>query len=156
MPLFSSSKIQKWEVTEPYLDLHCSLGEGAHYEESTNSLRFVDIKQRKLHTVDLSKGPSSLVTKEFTVPVCFTADIKGVDPTEKIIVGGKNGVYILDRGSGDLKLIKNFCDATGDEERTLRTRCNDGGVDSSGRLWFGTMNDFNFEPPKAEGMHVFI
>lgn len=44
---------------KPYLHLHCGLGEAPYYEESTHTLRFVDIVKEKLHTVDLNKGPSS-------------------------------------------------------------------------------------------------
>lgn len=31
-------------------------------------------------------------------------------------------------------------------------RCNDGAVDSSGRFWVGSMNDFNVEKPTDEGV----
>jgi len=42
--------------------MDCGLGEAPFYEEATHHLRFVDIVNKKLHSVDLAKGPSSLVT----------------------------------------------------------------------------------------------
>ncbi|PVH69261.1 hypothetical protein DL98DRAFT_439425 [Cadophora sp. DSE1049] len=148
--------MQHWAVNEPYLDMHCSLGEGPHYEPSTNCLRFVDIRSRRLHSVNLSSGPSSLTSTEFTIPVSFTADIQGVDPSKTILVGGKSGVYLLDRRSGELQLLKSFHTATVDEKRASRLSCNDGAVDSNGQLWLGTMTDFDLGPPKAEGCLYFI
>lgn len=78
-------------MEEPYLDLQCGLGEAPFYEQATNSLRFVDIKKKQLHTVSLAQGPSSLKTLQLDMPVGVTADIEGVDPTKNILVGGKHG-----------------------------------------------------------------
>lgn len=143
--------MQTWEITEPYLNFHCELGEGPYHEPATNSLRFVDIKANRLHTIDLSEPSNAVKTLQFDVPVSFTANIEGVDPTEKIIVGGKKGVYVLNRKSGNLKVLKSFHDNLDSEKRASRLRCNDGAVDPQGRLWFGTQTDFPHEPPKAEG-----
>jgi sugar lactone lactonase YvrE len=142
------SDIKRWTVTEPYLDIHCSLGEGPFYEADRNTLRFVDIIKRRLHTVDLAAGPESLKTLQFDMPVGVTADIKGVDSSKKILVGGKSGVYLLDRASGKTELLKRFYDT---EEKDERLRSNDGAVDPQGRFWIGTMNDFWVGPPQAEG-----
>ncbi|KAG4432774.1 hypothetical protein IFR05_011739 [Cadophora sp. M221] len=142
------SSYQRWTVTEPYLDLHCSLGEGPYYEEATNHLRFVDIIKRQLHTVDLGVGPKSLKTLQFDMPVGVTADIEGVDPRKKILIGGKSGVYILDRETGKCNLLKRFLDS---EEKDERMRSNDGAIDPQGRFWVGTMNDFWVGEPQAEG-----
>jgi sugar lactone lactonase YvrE len=140
--------IEKWMVAEPYLDIHCGLGEAPYYEAATNTLRFVDIKKKQLHAVDLSLGPQSLTTLQFDMPVGVTADIEGVDPAKMILVGGKSGVYVLDREAGKYKLLKRFYDSEGNDERL---RSNDGAVDPQGRFWIGTMNDFCVGPPKAEG-----
>lgn len=142
--------IQKWKVTEPYLNLHCALGEGPHYEPSTNHLRFVDIKNKRLHTVDLTAGPDSLKTLQLDMPVGVTADIEGIDPSKKILVGGKGGIYVLDRETGNYELLKNFFDNE-DTTRDERLRSNDGAVDPEGRFWQGTMNDFWVGQPQPEG-----
>ena len=42
--------------------MSCGLGEAPFYEPYSGLLRFVDIVKKKLHTVDISEGQSSLVT----------------------------------------------------------------------------------------------
>jgi sugar lactone lactonase YvrE len=137
-----------WAVTEPYLDIHCDLGEGPFYEAERNVLRFVDIKKKRLHTVDLGVGPSSLRTLQLDMPVGVTADIEGVDSSRKILVGGKSGVSVLDRETGKYELLKKYYDS---EEETERMRSNDGAVDPMGRFWVATINDFWYGIPKAQG-----
>ncbi|RDL32081.1 SMP-30 region [Venustampulla echinocandica] len=137
-----------WTVTEPYLNIHCSLGEGPYYEASRNVLRFVDIIQKRVHTVDLSIGPSSLTTLQLDMPVGVTADIEGVDSNKKILIGAKRGLYLLDRATGSYELLKRYHDT---EENDERLRGNDGAVDPQGRFWIGTMNDFWVGPPNPEG-----
>ncbi|KAK6584489.1 hypothetical protein PZA11_002713 [Diplocarpon coronariae] len=139
---------QRWAVTEPYLDLRCALGEAPYFEQSRNRLRFVDIIKKRLHTIDLAAGPASLETLQLDMPVGVTADIEGIDPSRKILVGGKSGVYVLDRETGGCELLKRFYDG---EEKDERLRSNDGAVDPQGRLWIGTMNDFWVGEPQAEG-----
>lgn len=147
-PAVKVPEFQTWTVTEPYLDLKCSLGEGPHYEPTTNNLRFVDIIEKRIHTIDLTAGPDSLTTLQLDMPVGVTQDIEGVDPASKILVGGKRGVYVMDRKTGDYTLIKRFHDS---EENDERLRSNDGAVDAMGRLWIGTMNDFWVGEPQPEG-----
>jgi sugar lactone lactonase YvrE len=143
-----SPEIKTWTVTEPYLDTQCALGEAPYYEPATNTLRFVDVKKKQLHTVDLTAGPASLKTLQLDMPVGVTANIEGVDPQEKILVGGKSGIYILERQTGKYKLLKRYYDT---EENDERLRSNDGTVDPQGRFWVGTMNDFWVGEPQAEG-----
>jgi hypothetical protein len=111
-------------------------------------LRFVDIKKKQLHTVDLTAGPSSLHTLQLDMPVGVTADIEGLDPREKILVGGKSGIYVLDRKTGKHQLLQRFYDTKDQDERL---RSNDGAADPQGRFWIGTMNDFWVGSPKPEG-----
>ena len=143
-----SAEFQTWTVTEPYLDIKCELGEAPYYEPETNTLRFVDIKKKQLHTVDLAIGPTSLKTLQLDMPVGVTANIEGVDPQDRILAGGKSGIYILERKTGKYKLLKRFYDS---EENDERLRSNDGSVDPQGRFWIGTMNDFWVGKPQAEG-----
>jgi sugar lactone lactonase YvrE len=143
-----SAEFKTWSVTEPYLDIKCELGEAPYFEPETNTLRFVDIKKRQLHTVDLTIGPKSLKTLQLDMPVGVTANIEGVDPQDRILAGGKSGIYILERQTGKYKLLKRFYDS---EENDERLRSNDGNVDPQGRFWIGTMNDFWVGTPQAEG-----
>ncbi|KAK8057577.1 hypothetical protein PG996_011514 [Apiospora saccharicola] len=154
----SLSDIQTWEVKELYLKLHCKLGEGPYYERATNTLRFVDIISKRLHTVDLAKGPESLVTQQLDTPISVTADIAGVDPRDKILIGAKYGVAVLDRkkASEGKKDAYEYVAKFHKTKDNLRLRGNDGAVDPHGRFWLGTMTDFELGPFQSEGsVHMF-
>ncbi|KAK4140344.1 uncharacterized protein C8A04DRAFT_32160 [Dichotomopilus funicola] len=138
--------LRQWSVSEPYLETHCSLGEGPYYEPGTNTLRFVDIIKQRLHTVSLTEGPSSLKTLQFSEAITVTADIRGRDPQEALLVGAKQGLAVLDRKTGQYEYVTKFEDEKGD-----RIRSNDGVVDPNGRFWLGTMTDFNRGPFQPEG-----
>lgn len=143
----AESAFQTWEVKKPYLDLHCELGEGPHYEAATNSLRFVDIKKKQLHTVSLSEGPASLKTLQLDAPVSVTSNIEGCDPREKILIGVKYGIAVLDRATGKYEYLNKFHDGDGN----VRLRSNDGAADPHGRFWLGTMTDFGYGDFQPEG-----
>jgi sugar lactone lactonase YvrE len=137
--------MEEWKIAEPWLDVHCSLGEGPYFEKGTNSLRFVDIKKKHVHTVSLDEGPASLQTIQLDVPVTVTADIEGIDPKQKILLGLKYGIGILDRTSGKYEYVTKFSS----EKDDVRLRSNDGAADPHGRYWLGTMTDFgqgDFQP----------
>ncbi|KAK4178448.1 hypothetical protein QBC36DRAFT_299350 [Triangularia setosa] len=140
-----SSEFQTWEVKTPYLNLHCGLGEGPYYEPATQTLRFVDIKNRKLHTVSVN-DPSDLTTLSFNEPVTVTADIEGVDPKEKVLIGAKQGLAVLDRKTGEYEYISKI-----EGEGADRIRSNDGAVDPQGRFWMGSMTDFGKGDFRPEG-----
>lgn len=149
-----ASEFQTWTVKEPYVRVGASLGEGPHYEAATNTLRFVDIIDKKLHTVSLTEGPSSLNTLSLPFSIGVTIDIEGVDPTDKILVGAKSGVGILERKTGKFELLKKYYDeenGEGDGKKEDRLRGNDGNVDPQGRLWIGTMTDFGKGEFQTEG-----
>ncbi|KAH6636560.1 hypothetical protein F5144DRAFT_184508 [Chaetomium tenue] len=142
----NSQNIQQWHVTEPYLETHCSLGEGPYHEPATNTLRFVDIKKKQLHSVSLTEGPSSLKTLQFEESVTVTANIEGRDPQETVVVGAKQGLAVLDRKTGRYEYVSKF-----GEEKGERIRSNDGVVDPNGRFWLGTMTDFGLGAFQPEG-----
>lgn len=147
--------LQEWKVTEPWLDLHCALGEGPFYETATQTVRFVDIKKKQLHTASLAEGPSSLKTLQLDRSAGVTADIEGVDPSERIVVGFKDGVAVLDRCTGTYEVISRFSGAAADDASrdNDRLRANDGAVDPNGRFWVGTMTDFPYGEFQPEGGH---
>ncbi|KAL9016153.1 MAG: hypothetical protein Q9185_006485 [Variospora sp. 1 TL-2023] len=142
--------IQRWEIEEPYLHLHCGLGEAPYYEESSHILRFVDIVQEKLHTVDLSKGPSSHHIHDVEGAISTTAHIVGSE--DELIVGAKLGYAIFTRSSGKLEYIKKVWNERDGPGKAERMRCNDGAVDAAGRYWLGTMNDPKVQDPTDEGV----
>ena len=138
---------ETWDVEQPWLEIRCLLGEAPFYERDTGKLRFVDIKQNRLHTVSLKDGPSSLETIQLDTRVSVTANIDGVDPRERIIVGSKYGPAVLDRTTNCLQLIARF-----NKPHNERIRSNDGACDPHGRFWIGTMTDFGLGDFKPEGM----
>ncbi|KAI0603453.1 regucalcin [Biscogniauxia sp. FL1348] len=146
----SAPAIQQWDVKEPYLNLHCGLAEGPYYEAATNSLRFVDIKKHRLHTVNLDQGPESVSTLQLDTPVGVTADIEGVDPREKILIGAKYGIAVLDRKTGKYEYVTRF-----GEQDNERVRSNDGAVGPDGTFWQGTMTDFGYENQTEGHLYVF-
>ena len=141
-----SPALEEWKVEEPYVNLHCALGEGPYYEKATNTLRWVDIIKRQLHTVSLERGPDSVVSLALDTPPGVTADVEGLDPQDKILVGAKYGLALLDRKTGKYEYIAKFTET--DNERL---RSNDGAVDSLGRFWVGTMTDFGLGEVLPEG-----
>ncbi|KAI4120550.1 MAG: hypothetical protein LQ338_006935 [Usnochroma carphineum] len=142
--------IKRWEVEEPYLHLHCGLGEAPYYEEASHTLRFVDIVKEKLHTVDLKKGPSSHQIHDLETAISTTALIEGTG--DKLIVGAKLGYATLQLGSKKLDYIKKYWDERDGPGKAERMRGNDGAVDAAGRYWVDTMNDPMVQEPTNEGV----
>ncbi|KAI0023276.1 SMP-30/Gluconolaconase/LRE-like region-domain-containing protein [Xylariomycetidae sp. FL0641] len=142
--------LEQWDVREPYLNLHCGLGEGPYYEAATHSVRFVDIVKQRVHSVQLDAGPASVTTTQLDAPVTVTADIAGVDPREKILIGAKYGLAILDRRAGTYEYTARF--AAPDQERL---RSNDGAVDPHGRFWLGTMSDIGLDLQPEGHLYLF-
>lgn len=143
----SNTRFQEWVVKVPYLQLDCQLGEGPYYEKETQSLRFVDIRAKAIHWVSLHRGPDSHRTIELDVSPSVTCNIAGHHPSEKILVGVKYGVAILDCTTHRYKYVHKINPAADNP----RLRTNDGAVDPEGRLLLGTMSDFDLGSPELEG-----
>lgn len=147
--------MQEWSVRETWLNAGCELAEGPYYEKSTDSLRFIDIKKKQVRWVRNVSAPeartsvdaSAVETLQLDAAPGVTADIKGVDPTQKILVGLKHGLGILDVKTGKYDMIKTFEDGKSNE----RLRANDGAADPHGHFWLGTMTDFGHGPFQPEG-----
>ncbi|KAF7597269.1 hypothetical protein BBP40_008111 [Aspergillus hancockii] len=148
------SALQKWTVTEPYIDIAGTLLEGPFYDESRNEFRFVDIWEQKFFVVDLAKGPDSLKTLDTSASIGVTANIK--DPgdaySDQIVVAAKHGYALLNRNTGELSYVTKAWDDQKDPERAHKMRFNDGAVDSHGRFWAGSMNDPKVQAPGNEAV----
>ncbi|KAL1989210.1 hypothetical protein VTN96DRAFT_3757 [Rasamsonia emersonii] len=140
--------IQRWTVTEPYLDIRGGLLEGPFYTPARNELRFVDIDKAKVYFVDLAKGPSSLRVVSTGVAVGVTADVVDADAKDQVIVAAKHGFATLDSQTGELSYVRRIWDNPDDEHKM---RFNDGAVDSRGRFWAGSCNDDKVTQVKDEG-----
>ena len=118
-------------ASEPRLvwDLQAELGEGPVWVERDRALWFTDIKRRKVHRYDpVSGGQRSWDAPE---------QIGFVLPRESggFIAGLQSGLHSFDETSGAFEPIKRV------EPELPNNRLNDGGVDPTGRLWFGTMDN---------------
>lgn len=107
--------------------LGCVLGEGPVWWQ--NALWFTDIKQRTLHRYCPETGGK----RSWPAPseVGFLAPMKN----DHFIAGARNGLYEFDPSSGGFAFIRTV------EPARPGNRLNDGAVDASGRLWFGSMDD---------------
>ncbi|KAF1933891.1 regucalcin [Didymella exigua CBS 183.55] len=140
-----------YEVTKPYIEINCSLGEGPFWEEETNTLRFLDVEKQELHRVDINKGPSShKLIKKLDISMGCTADIEGND--KEFIFGGKYGYGIANKKTGDYRWVQKVWSE--DEikvKKHEKFRGNDGAVDSQGRFWAGFMFDPLVEEMRSDG-----
>lgn len=151
--------IQEWTVTTPWAEPRCALGEGRFYEAETDSLRLVDIKKKQiLYFRDVCEARNQDVAaagpEVVQLDVCptVTADIDGVDPRKRILVGVKHGPATLDvkGGQGRYKLL-----VPCHEPSNERLRSNDGYADPLGRFLLGSMTDFGLGPFQPEVNALF-
>jgi sugar lactone lactonase YvrE len=113
------------------------LGEGPVWSASEQALWFVDIKAPAIHRFDAASG----VRRSWRAP----APIGFVLPTVAgwMIAGLKTGLHRFNPETGNFALLHVV------EPHTPGNRLNDGFVDSSGFLWFGSMDDTQEGPSGA-------
>ncbi|KAF2224587.1 hypothetical protein BDZ85DRAFT_281167 [Elsinoe ampelina] len=159
----ASSDIQNLTITTPYLALDTKLGEGPYWHAPTNTLRMVDIVRKHLYQIPLSTPPSSptdlsSVRKfELTHSVGTTAELagEGEDGGGRFVFGGKAGVGVMDKGTGEWRYVARWWgegEGEGREEKERLFRGNDGAVDRRGRYFLGVMNDPMEGEIKNEGV----
>jgi sugar lactone lactonase YvrE len=111
-------------------NLHCTLGEGPHWDVETQCLNFIDIEKRMIYAYTPKTG--ELKSKELpTRPGCIipTTDNRLLVCTEKGVE-----VTTIEAGENVLLLDRNVM-----EKDLPLNRFNDGKVDPNGRLWVGSM-----------------
>jgi sugar lactone lactonase YvrE len=104
------------------------LGEGPVWVERDQALWFVDIKRQKIHRFDPAGGTRSWDSPEqigFLLPRARGGFVAGM----------KSGLHNFDEDTGAFAKIVDV------EADLPNNRINDGVVDPSGRLWFGTMDN---------------
>ncbi|KAM3499553.1 hypothetical protein MY10362_007193 [Beauveria mimosiformis] len=145
--------IQQWTVAAPWAEPHCALGEGPFYEVETDSLRLVDIKKKQILYFRGVNAPANKLTAsaapevvQLNVCPTVTADLHGVDPRERILVGVKHGLATLDVARESYEMLVPFCKPPNE-----RVRANDGCADPLGRFLLGSMTDFGLGPFQPEG-----
>lgn len=121
--------------------LAAELGEGPVWVERDQALWFVDIKKHQIHRFDPANGDRASWTTPQPVGFILPAERGG------FLTGLQSGLYHFDETSGTFDLIVEV------EPDKPGNRLNDGVVDPSGRLWFGTMD--NYEKAKSGAFYCF-
>lgn len=129
------------DVPLPVWKLEAELGEGPVWVERDNALWFVDIKKHQIHRYDPANGAKKSWNAPEQVGFLFPAEDGG------FVAGLQSGLYKFDEKSGGFDLIVEV------EKDLPNNRINDGVVDPSGRLWFGTMD--NGEKSKTGAFYCF-
>ena len=123
--------MNKIKTTEPkpIWKIRCTLGEGTLWVKEHNSIYFVDIKKKKICSLNIKNKKKKIfkVNKE----VGFIAHIK-----DHIFILGLQGELRIQnlKSKKILKSIKI-------EPNLKLNRINDGKTDPAGNLWFGTMDN---------------
>ncbi|MEM9221798.1 MAG: SMP-30/gluconolactonase/LRE family protein [Pseudomonadota bacterium] len=113
------------------------LGEGAVWDVADAALWWVDIKAGFIHRFDPTKGSNE--TFDFGEPVGCLARRDGGG----LIVAAKSGFYLFDPATGAREFLAD------PEKDQPGNRFNDGGTDSRGRFWAGTMKDDGGPPERC-------
>jgi xylono-1,5-lactonase len=123
-------------------NLAAELGEGPVWVERESALWFVDIKKQNIHRFDPATGGKRSWKAPEQVGFVFAAEGGG------FVVGLQSGLHHFDDASGAFELIVEV------DPGIPGNRLNDGVVDPSGRLWFGTMD--NAEKAKTGAFYSFV
>ena len=122
-------------------ELAAELGEGPVWVARDRALWFVDIKKQQIHRYDPASGAKASWHAPEQVGFILPAERGG------FVAGLQSGLYYFDERSGAFGLIVEV------ETDKPDNRLNDGVVDPSGRLWFGTMD--NGEKAKSGAFYCF-
>ena len=119
----------KTSEPKPIWKIKCTLGEGTLWVKEHNSIYFVDIKKKKILSLNIKNKKKKIykVNKE----IGFIAHIK-------------NHTFILGL-QGELRIqnlkTKKILKSISIEPNLKLNRINDGKTDPAGNLWFGTMDN---------------
>jgi sugar lactone lactonase YvrE len=122
-------------------DVGAELGEGPIWVERDRALWFTDIKRRKIHRFDPESGGKRSWNAPEQVGFVLPAASGG------FVAGLMSGLHRFDERSGEFELIAEV------DAHLPENRLNDGTVDASGRIWFGTMD--NGENSKSGSFYRF-
>ena len=119
----------KTSEPKPIWKIRCTLGEGTLWVKEHNSIYFVDIKKKKICSLNIKNKKKKIlkVNKE----VGFIAHIK-----DHIFILGLQGELRI-QNLKSKKVLKSIPI----EPKIKLNRINDGKTDPAGNLWFGTMDN---------------
>ena len=123
--------MNKIKTTEPkpIWKIRCTLGEGTLWVKEHNSIYFVDIKKKKIFSLNIKNKKKKIfkVNKE----VGFIAHVR-----DHIFILGLQGEIRI-QNLKSKKVLKSIPI----EPKLKLNRINDGKTDPAGNLWFGTMDN---------------
>ena len=122
-------------------DVEAELGEGPAWVGRDLGLWFTDIKRRSIYRYDPASGSRQSWSAPQQVGFVLPAESGG------FIAGLQDGLYRFDPERGSFELLAEV------EPERPTNRLNDGVVDPSGRLWFGTMD--NGEREKSGAFYCY-
>jgi len=130
-------------ATQPQVawGLAAELGEGPVWVEREQALWFVDIKKQQIHRFDPADGGKRSWAAPEQVGFLFPAEGGG------FVAGLQSGLYRFDPDAGT------FAPLIEVDGELPANRLNDGAVDPTGRLWFGTMD--NAEATRSGAFYCF-
>jgi sugar lactone lactonase YvrE len=111
------------------LSLGATLGEGPVWVERDKALWFVDIKKKQIHRFD----PASAEHRSFEAPELIGFALPAA--RGGFVTGLQSGLSHFNERTSEFQRIAEV------EPDLPHNRLNDGTVDASGRLWFGTMDN---------------
>ena len=123
--------MNKIKTTEPkpIWKLRCTLGEGTLWVKEHNSIYFVDIKKKKICSLNIKNKKKKII--KVNKEVGFIAHIK-----DHIFILGLQGELRI-QNLKSKKVLKSIPI----EPKIKLNRINDGKTDPAGNLWFGTMDN---------------
>ncbi|RZK82358.1 MAG: SMP-30/gluconolactonase/LRE family protein [Pedobacter sp.] len=122
------------------------LGESPFWHSDKQSVFWVDIEQCTVHELNLNTDQHQSWNVGRRVSVILKAD------GDALVIGVQGGIMNLDLTTGNTKILIPV------DQNNPKHRCNDGAIDSTGRIWVGTMEEHGEENAgglfKIEGENV--
>ncbi len=118
----------------------CFLGESPFWHEGRKSCFWVDIEDRRLFEYSWPADPLQGSNASHPPPMVrqwqFDKRVTLVlrDKQDRLLLGMEGGLAKFDLDTGRLEWLMDI------EKEMYKHRCNDGGIDSEGRLWVGTLH----------------
>ena len=83
-------------------------------------LRRQDINSSKLYLINLDEGPSSLQEIDTKMPIGVTADIQGIDSSQIVLAGAKDGVTKFNLKTSEHEYIAKYWSGPDAEDKARR------------------------------------
>lgn len=123
--------LKKLDTVDVVAKTQCLLGEGPAWNKKLEVLHFVDIFDKKVHTLDPKNGEVKTFTTELSPGAVLPTN------EEKLALALNDGIYTVDYSGNNLENLYLI------EKDIFSNQMNDAKCDANGRLFAGTMGDGN-------------